>query len=145
MRRPAGIAQAQQLRALVESFACGVVEGLAEQRVVADAADAHELGVAARDEQRDERKLRRGIGQQRREQMAFEVVHADRRHAQRVGEAVGGARADQQRAGEPGPFGVGDGADVGDRAAPLRARIWRVSGRSRRMWSREASSGTTPP
>ena len=55
-RRAAGIAEAEQLGRLVEGLAGGVVDGLAEQRVAADVVDAHQLRVAARDEQRDERK-----------------------------------------------------------------------------------------
>jgi hypothetical protein len=66
------------------------------------------------DEQRDERKGRRGIAEERRQKVAFEMVDADRRHAQGVGESVGGACADQQSAGEPGPSCVGDATDVSD-------------------------------
>ncbi len=46
--------------------------------------------------------------------MAFEVVDADHRHAKRIREAMCGARADQQSAGESGPARVGDAADVRD-------------------------------
>ena len=77
--------------------------------------------------------------------MAFEVVDAERRPAERRGERAGDAGADQQRAGEARAARVGDDVDVGERRRRLGAGPARVSGSTRRMWSREASSGTTPP
>ena len=58
-RRPAGIAEAEQFRGLVEGLARGVVLGFAEHPVAADARDLDQHGVAARDLQRHERELRR--------------------------------------------------------------------------------------
>ena len=78
-RRAAGIAEPEQLRRLVEGLAGGVVDGLAEQLVAADVVDAHQLRVAAGHEQRDERKLGRIGDEERRQQVAFEVVHAEHR------------------------------------------------------------------
>ena len=51
--------------------------------------------------------------------MAFEVMHADGGYAQRVSQARADAGADQQRAGQTGPGGVGDGVEVGQRCAGL--------------------------
>ena len=99
------------MRGLVEGFAGGIVERFAEQRVAADAGDAHQLRVPARDQQRDEREIGRIGRQQRRQQVAFEMMHADRRHAEREGQRRADAGADQQRAGESGALGVGDGVD----------------------------------
>ncbi len=45
--------------------------------------------------------------------VAFEVVDGDERLAERVGEGFGVADADEQRAGEAGAFGDGDGVEVG--------------------------------
>jgi hypothetical protein len=45
--RAARVAQAEELRGLVEGFAGGIVQGFAEQCVATDAIDAHDLGVAA--------------------------------------------------------------------------------------------------
>ena len=76
------------MRSLVEGFARGIVLRVPEQLVVADAAHAHELRMAARDQQGEERKLGAPRREHRREQVALEVVHPDRRNPQRKREAV---------------------------------------------------------
>ena len=76
--------------------------------------------MAARDEQRVGRKRGRPGGAQGREEVVFEVMDADRRHAEFVGDPGGDARAHQQRAGEPGAFGIGHCVEV--REAHARAR-----------------------
>jgi hypothetical protein len=106
--------------------------------------DAHQLAVAAGDEQGDKREGRRSRESKRREQVAFEVVNRDGRDAERRGQSFGEGGADQQRAGEPRALRVGDGIDGVERAAAVGQTL-RSSGTVRRMWSREASSGTTPP
>jgi hypothetical protein len=75
--------------------------------------------------------------------VAFEVVHAEHRLVERQAEAAGDRGADQQRAGQAWALGVGDGVDVA--SMPAWDRVCSSSGIARRMWSREASSGTTPP
>ena len=45
----------------------------------------------------------------------------------------------------PGPARVGDDVELARATRQPRASTWRASGSTRRMWSREASSGTTPP
>ena len=107
-RGAAGIAEPEHLRGLVERLAGRVVQRLAEQPVAPDALDLHQLGVTARDEQRDERERRRGLREKRREQVSLQVMHADHRHAEPVSEPGGDARADEQRARKPRPFGVRD-------------------------------------
>jgi len=62
----------------------------------------HQLRMPAGNQQCDERKLRRRVGKQGREQVAFQVVDADSRHAERVGQGAGDARPDQQCAGQAG-------------------------------------------
>ena len=52
-RRAAGIAEAEQLRGLVEGLAKRIVERRAEPLVVADVLDDEKLRVAARDEQQE--------------------------------------------------------------------------------------------
>ena len=94
-RRAARIGQAEQLRRLVERLAGRVVLRVAEQPVAPDAVDVEELAVAARHEQRDERKRRPRLGEQRRQQMAFEVMDADRRLA------AARSRARSQRSRRP--------------------------------------------
>ncbi|MNN20641.1 hypothetical protein D3C81_1339320 [compost metagenome] len=73
--------------------------------------------MAARDQQRDKREGRRRVGQQRREQMALQMMDADHRHVQRETERIGDRSAHQQCAGKPRPLGVGNGVDVLARAA----------------------------
>ena len=143
-RRPARVAQAHQLGRLVEGLAGRVVDGLAEQRVAAHVVDPHQLRVPAGDEQRDEREARRVGREKRRQQMAFEVVHAERRPVQRRGQRARHAGADEQRPGQAGAARVGNDVDV-SQDVRVSASTCRVSGSTRRMWSRDASSGTTPP
>ncbi len=112
-RRSAGIRQTEQLGRLVEGLAGRVVLGVAQQPVLPDARDFEQLAVTAGHQQRDERKPGLRLGEQRREQMALHVMHADRGLAQRVAERAGDARAHQQRAGQAGPLRVGDAVEVG--------------------------------
>ena len=48
--RAAGVGQTEQLSGLVEGFAGRIVKRFSEQLVGAELFDAHDLGVAARDE-----------------------------------------------------------------------------------------------
>ena len=69
--------------------------------------------VAARDEQRQERKLRGRFLQERCEQMPFEVVNGHRWYAPGVGQASPQGGAGQQGPGQPWARGVGDPVDIG--------------------------------
>ena len=60
-RRTARVAQFQQLRALVEGFARGIVDRLAQQGVGSQAVHAQQLRVATGDQQRHEGKLGRVV------------------------------------------------------------------------------------
>ena len=54
-----------------------------------------------------------GIGfEQRRQQVAFEVVHGDRRHVPGIGQRAAERRPGQQRADEAGTRGVGDAVEL---------------------------------
>ena len=75
--------------------------------------------MAAGDQKRDKGKWGRRRGEQRREQMAFEVVDADGRDAQRKRKRMRERRAHQQRAGEARALGIADARQV--RRAPPRA------------------------
>ena len=116
---PPGIAQPEQLGGLVEGFAGGVVQGFPQRFVGADAGNLHQLAVAAGNQQGDEREGGRIGFEQRREQVAFEMVDADDRHLEREAQRGGNAGADQQRPGQPRPFGIGDGLDIVQGAAGL--------------------------
>ncbi|MCY1532759.1 hypothetical protein D9M68_680480 [compost metagenome] len=121
LREPgaAGVRQAHELGALVEGLAGRVVDGLAEQFVAAHAVDPHQLRVAARHQQRHERKFGRVGAQERRQQMPFEVMHPQHRLAQRHAERAGHAGAHEQRAGQAGPARVGHHVELGQRAPGL--------------------------
>ena len=67
-------------------------------------------------EQGDERKRRPGDAEQRRQQMGFEMMHAERRYAKCESQRVGDARADEQCAGEPRPLRVSDPVELGETA-----------------------------
>jgi hypothetical protein len=62
--RAAGIREPEQLGALVEGLAGGIVAGLAEQAVIAECERLDEHGVSAGDQQRQVRKFR-GAGDSR--------------------------------------------------------------------------------
>jgi hypothetical protein len=103
--------------------------------------------MAARHQQCDEGKcglVLISLGQERRQQVPFEVVYAEGRFAQAGSQRNGNTCADEQCAGQSRAARVRHQVDFGQRT-PACASTWRVSGKTRRMWSREASSGTTPP
>ena len=109
----AWVGQAEQFGGFVEGFAGGVVHAFAQQGVVADAAHRHKLGVSAGNQQGNERKLGALVGQQRREQVAFEMVHRQHGLAKGKGQRAGVGGAGKQGAAQAGALGVGNGVDVG--------------------------------
>jgi hypothetical protein len=101
-RRPARIAQAQQLGALVEGLAGGVVDGLAQQLVVPT--PSTRINCVWPPDTSSATKGNSGrVGEEGRQQMPLEVVHAQRRLAQRRRQRHRHAGTHQQRAGQPGP------------------------------------------
>ena len=117
--RAAGIRQSHHLCGLVEGFAGGVVQGLAEQPVLADGVDRDQLGMAAGHQQRQERRRQVRRLQQWRQQMAFHVMDADRGLVQRPRQRSGHASANEQRADQARTCGVGDAVKVTDAHARL--------------------------
>jgi hypothetical protein len=124
-RRPAGIAKAQRLRALVERLARRIVHGFAEQLVSAHARDAHQLGVPARDQQRDERELRRVVRQKGRQQMSLEVVNAQRRPPERGSQGARHPGAHEQCTGQPRAACERNHIDLAQFAARRRKNLLR--------------------
>ena len=102
-RGPARIAEAEQLRRLVEGLARGVVLGLPQDPVAPDALDFDQEGVPSRHLERHEREVRRARLEGGRQQVTFQVVNADDRHAPGVAERAREAGADQQAPISPGP------------------------------------------
>ena len=147
----AGIAEAEQLGDLVEGLAGGVVDGAADERVAPGAvrgAREIEVGVAAGDDQRQRRlrglersgravpgasasavepKRPRGLALRSFSSTAWmwpsRWLTAMSGRLLREGQSLGVGDADQQRSGEAGTGGDGDGVEIGEGdAAPRRAR-----------------------
>jgi hypothetical protein len=114
--------QPHQLRGLVEGLARGVVTGLSQQAVPAPRLDVHEQRVPTRDEQRGEGRRRVAMFEGGREEMPFHVMHADHRLAERLGERLRVAHADEQRAHESRCVRHRDRVDLVEGAPRLRER-----------------------
>ena len=72
------------------------------------------------------------------------MVDAEQRQVVRVGQRLRRVDADEQRAGEAGTGGDGDGRQVAQ-PAPASASAVSITCRMTSRWWREATSGTTPP
>ena len=68
--------------------------------------------MAARNDERDKWRLELWSGEEIREDMSFEMVDADERHAERERKAFRRRHADKQRADETGAVRHGDLIDV---------------------------------
>ena len=110
--RPTGIAQAQQLGGLVEGFAGRIVYGLAQQLVAPDGLHPHQLGMPARHKQGHEGKRGRICRQERRQQVALQMVHGQRRPTERLAQRRGEPRAHEQGTGQTRPLGESDHVDL---------------------------------
>src|SRR2546425_10507541 len=78
-----------------------------------------QLGVSAGYEQGDERERRTRDGKQRREQMTFEMMHADDGFPEREAQAVGNAGADEQRARKTRTLRISDAIEGREPATGL--------------------------
>ncbi|OIQ78955.1 beta-galactosidase YesZ [mine drainage metagenome] len=132
----AGVAQAEQLGRFVEGLAGGVVDRLAEHPVAPQGGDVEQHRVPARHEQRNEGEIQRRVRQQRRQQMTFEVVHAQQRPVGGQRQRRGQPGTDQQRAGQTGTLRVGDHVDVAQRAAGVGQRALHQRQRARDVVAR---------
>ena len=109
----AGIGQAKHLRGLVESLAQRVVDGGRPALVVADAADQHDLRVAAGNQQQ---QIGKGdaVGQPGGQRMAFEMVDRHQRLPRRRGHRLGRHQPDDQAADKAGTGRRRDGIDLAE-------------------------------
>lgn len=73
--------------------------------------------------------------------MPFEMVHAQHRPLQSCPECAGHAGPHQQGPGQPRAAGIRDHVDLRQRTPGRIQHTCRVNGRTRRIWSRLASSG----
>ena len=110
----AWVTEAEESGGLVERFSGGIVEGISEQRVIADCRHRVELRVPPGNQQRDEGEARLRVAEQRRQQMSLEMVDRERRLAQRVSECRCHACANQQGPREARPLCVGNTVEVGE-------------------------------
>ena len=115
--RSTRIAQSQQAGHLVEGLAGCVVARTSQQRMPEAFLDAHELGVAAGDNQAQVGKRRRGRFDEDRVDMAFQMVDPDQRTSQPQRKGFGKAQTHQQRADQPRSVGDGDSVEVAGRQA----------------------------
>ena len=141
--RPARIAEAEQLRGLVEGLADGVVDGGAEPHVVADAAHRDDLGVPAGGEEQAIGK-RRAVGQPRGQRMRFQVVDRDQRLVADERDRLGGGQADDDAADQAGAGRGGDAVEPSN-VTCASAIALAMTRSSASTWARAAISGTTPP
>ena len=88
--------------------------------------------MAARHQQRQVRERRRHGLQQRRQQVAFEVVHGHRRNVPGIGQRAPQRGAGQQRPDEPGTGGIGDAVELLRAWFCACSSVARTSGNSRR-------------
>ena len=107
-----GIGEPEQLCNLVERFTRRVVPGSSEQTVSAPRLDIQQQGVAARDEQRRERRYSVAMLERRREEMPLHVMDAEQRDVAREGERLAVADSDEQRADESRRVGDGDSVQI---------------------------------
>ncbi|MNP22807.1 hypothetical protein D3C76_1154920 [compost metagenome] len=117
--RSARIIEPHHLGRLVEGLAGGVIQGLAQKRVLTDSVDLNQLRVTTRHQQSDERKFRRLRLQHRRQQMAFHVMHAKGRNAPGKGQRLSTGSPYQQGTNQARTRGVGDRIDLGRHAVGL--------------------------
>ena len=119
-RRAAGIAEAEDLGGLVEGFAQRIVDRRGEAAVAADAFDLQQLAMPARDEQQQVGIGERGVGQPRRQRVAFQVIDRDQRLAAGHRQRLAGHQTDHHPADQPRPGGGGDAVNVPQLHAGVR-------------------------
>ena len=112
--RASRVTQPEQFGGFVERFARRVVDAFPKQRVLPDVLHPHQLGMAARDQQRDEWEFRRRRGQKRGQQMALKVVHAYGRATKCCCQRTRETCPYEQSARQTRPAGEGHHIDVGE-------------------------------
>ena len=111
--RTSGIAQPQRLGHLVKGLAHGVVDGGAQDLVVAPAAHVGEQGVAAGDQACHEGGLEVRRLEEVGEKVPLEVMHRDERHARCGAEPLCKRDTHNERTNKAGACGDAHGREVG--------------------------------
>ena len=99
--RPAGKAKAQNFGRFVEGFTDCVINRRTKAAILAEPLNSDELAVAAGDQKQQIWKFNR-LAQARRERVALQMVHADKRLAGRHGERFGCHHADHHATNKAG-------------------------------------------
>ena len=144
-RRPAGIAEAEQLRALVEGLARGIVDGRAETAIAPDPFDDQRLAMAAGNQQQQIGKwdIRDKAHAQR---MAFEMIDRDKGQLAGKGDRFGLHHADDDAADEARPARRGHRVEVAETDAGRAQglfdhRVEMIEMRPRRDLGHDAAKG----
>ena len=122
-RGPAGLAEAQDLRDLVERLAGRVVDGAAKAGEIVGPVHPQELAVAARYQQHEVWK-RDPVGQPGRQRVPGKVVHAHQRQPGPGGDPLGQHHPRHDPADQPRPRRDRDPVKVGQRHARLCQRLF---------------------
>ena len=124
----AGVAESHHFRALVDGFACGVVDGLSQDFEIVVRVDTYDLRITAADEQTEE-----GVGgivvhfvgcvDEVGENVSVQVVDFDEGDAECGSQSLGKAHADEKAAHQTGAEGDGHGGEI----ALLHAGLFQCS------------------
>src|SRR5690606_38326909 len=110
---PPRIAEAEELRRLVERLSGRVVARRPEEGVPVVLARPIERGMSAGHDEAEERTLDRAV-ELDREEVSFDVIDADEGKTARPRDRLRRTEADEQRADEAGTAGRGDAFDVAE-------------------------------
>ena len=144
--RPAGKAQAQQLRGLVERLARGIVDRRRDPAIAADALDQQQLAMPARHQQQQIGKGEVRIGQPRAERMPLQMIDRDERLARRMRQRLAGDEPHHHAADQPRPCRRRDRIDLiqsqpGILERRRDQRLQRLDVRARRDFGHHAPEG----
>jgi hypothetical protein len=120
--RPTRVRQAEEFRGFVESLPGRVVAARPQDLVRTDGAHLDEERMSAGDQQRQVWEGRGLTFEQRRQQVALQMMNAEGGHIPGIGETARQARSGEQRSDEARPCGIGDPADITRGAARVLQR-----------------------
>ncbi len=120
--RAARIAEAQELRGLVEGLADGVVDRGADPHIVADAEHRDDLRMSAGGQEQAIGE-RRVVGEARGQRVRLEMIDRDQRLLGDQRDRLGGGEPDDDAADQPGPGGDRDAVELAERQPGIVHRL----------------------
>ena len=141
---PAGIAETEQPRALVERLAGGVVDRGAEDGVAGMVLDVEQQGVAAAREEAQKRRLDPVGTEEERGDVAVQVVDRASGRPRAQARAFAAETPTRRAPMSPGPC-VTAIVSTSSSVAPASSSASRTTGTTSSRCRRDATSGTTPP